>query len=112
MQTCLPAALGSDMGATMATATVEDDDAQLFFEDVLALYLKNPRFVPRPWLASEVVSHLADASTPLVLLTAEPGFGKTAFMAQLAEDHPKWLRYFLRRDQREVLADVGARSFL
>lgn len=33
-------------------------------------------------------------------------------MAQLAHDHPTWLRFFIRRDQRTPLGDVGARSFL
>jgi hypothetical protein len=47
-----------------------------------------------------------------VLLIAEPGIGKSAFLAQLAKDHPEWLRYFIRRDQRTPLGDVGARSFL
>jgi hypothetical protein len=33
-------------------------------------------------------------------------------MAQLAADRPTWLRYFIRRDQRTPLGDVGVRSFL
>jgi len=55
---------------------------------------------------------MAEPDCRFVLLTAEPGAGKTAFMAQLAGDHPAWLRYFIRRDQRTPLGDVGVRSFL
>ena len=47
-----------------------------------------------------------------VLLTAAPGAGKSTFMAQLAKDHDDWPRYFIRRDQRTPLGDVGAHSFL
>jgi tetratricopeptide (TPR) repeat protein len=95
----------------MTTQTVSQTD-DLFFASTVGAYLINPRFVKRDWLMKEVVQRLADDDSPFVLLTAEPGFGKTAFMAQLAHDHPDWPRYFIRRDQREVLADVGARSFL
>jgi hypothetical protein len=84
----------------------------LFFEPIVDGYLANPRFVRRDWLAEEIDHRLSTDRSRFVLLTAEPGFGKSAFMAQLAADHPDWLRYFIRRDQRTPLSDVGARSFL
>ena len=85
---------------------------ELFFASIVEGYLANPRFVQRNWLADAVAQSLQDASHPFVLLTAEPGFGKSVFMAQLAHEHPYWPRYFIRRDQHEPLADVGSRSFL
>lgn len=47
-----------------------------------------------------------------MLLTAEPGAVKSAFMAQLVRDPPDWLRYFIQRDRRSVLAYVSDRSLL
>jgi hypothetical protein len=87
----------------------EDD---LFFNSIIAPYVTNPRFLRRDWLAAEVDERLKDRNSRFVLLTAEPGAGKSTFMAQLATDHPDWPRYFIRRDQRTPLADVGIKSFL
>jgi archaellum biogenesis ATPase FlaH len=72
----------------------------------------NPRFLRREWLAKELDRKLREAGCRFALLTAEPGAGKSVFMAQLAHDHPEWLRYFIRRDQRSVLADVLDKSLL
>ena len=55
---------------------------------------------------------MADPGCRFVLLTAEPGAGKSGFLAQLADDHPDWPRYLIRRDQRQPLADGSARAFL
>lgn len=55
---------------------------------------------------------LDDPQCRLVLLTGEPGAGKSGLLAQLADDHPHWPVYLLRRDQRAPLADGSARSFL
>lgn len=83
----------------------------LFFDALVRNYVeRNPRFVRRGWLAEELDEQLKKPDTQFVLLTAEPGVGKTAFMAQLACDHPDWLRYFIRRDQRSALADVSDKS--
>ena len=87
-------------------------EGDLFFSDVVDSYVNNPRFIRRDWLAEEVKKLLADPDCRFVLLTAEPGAGKSAFMAQLAHDHPDWPRYFIRRDQRGPLADTGTQSFL
>jgi hypothetical protein len=45
-------------------------------------------------------------------LSLNPERSKSAFMAQRAHDHSEWLRYFIRRDQRSVLADVSDKSVL
>ncbi len=84
----------------------------LFFASVIASYYDRPRFVRRDWLADEVAEKFKDPECRFVFLTAEPGSGKSAFMAQLAHDHPDWPRYFIRRDQRTPLGDVGVHSFL
>jgi len=85
----------------------------LFFNSLIQGYVeKNTRFVRRDWLAKQLDQKLAEPGKHFVLLTAAPGAGKSTFMAQLAHDHPDWLRYFIRRDQREVLADVSDKSVL
>lgn len=95
----------------MTNATGESDD--LFFDLLVRGYVEdNRRFVRRDWLAQRLDTKLAEPAKRFVLLTAEPGAGKSVFMAQLAHDHPEWLRYFIRRDQREVLADVSGKSLL
>ncbi len=90
--------------------TTQDDD--LFSEDLVRSYVSNPRFLRRDWLAADVNEKLERPDCRFVLITAEPGAGKSTFMAQLAADHSDWPRYFIRRDQRTPLGDVGARSFL
>jgi hypothetical protein len=88
---------------------------ELFFDTLVSSYVdanKNHRFLRREWLAQGLDRKLAEARHRFVLLSAEPGAGKSVFIAQLAHDHPEWLRYFIRRDQRSVLADVSDRSLL
>ena len=89
------------------------ESQDLFFNSLIEGYVKgNRRFLRRDWLAKELETKLAEPRHRFVLLTAEPGAGKSAFVAQLAHDHPEWLRYFIRRDQHKPLADVSDRSFL
>jgi hypothetical protein len=84
----------------------------LFFDALVRGYVKeNPRFLRRDWLAQALGEKLGKAGR-FVLLIAEPGAGKSVFMAQLAHDHPEWLRYFIRRDQASVLSDVSDKSLL
>jgi hypothetical protein len=90
--------------------TPETDPEDLFFDGVIRRYVGAPRFQQRRWLANLVSAEL-DAGQ-VALLTAEPGFGKSALMAQLAADNPDWLRYFIRRDQRSAAASGDVRSFL
>jgi tetratricopeptide (TPR) repeat protein len=84
----------------------------LFFSDIVASYRDVPRFLRREWLDEELTRHLADPATRFILLTAEPGAGKSAFVAQLADDHHDWPRFFIRRDQVSPVAESDARSFL
>jgi hypothetical protein len=97
----------------LKTRTTAADD--LFFEPLVRRYVdpeQNPRFIRRDWLAAALQEKLEKPGTSFVLLTAQPGAGKSAFMAQLAYDHPEWPRYFIRHDQRTVLADVSTKSLL
>lgn len=95
----------------MATETMPSN-GDLFYESLIQSYVNAPRFVERSWLAERIEAMLAEPNCRFLLLTAEPGAGKTAFMAWLAHQHPNWCRYFIRRDQRTPLGDVGAHSFL
>ncbi|MFE9750462.1 AAA family ATPase [Saccharothrix saharensis] len=69
-------------------------------------------FVRRDWLHERVERALADGDSRYVLVTGEPGAGKTSLLAGLADAHPDWLRYFVRRDSRTALAGGDVASFL
>ena len=84
----------------------------LFYGDLIHAYLNTPLYTPRPWLERLVLGAVEDPDCRFVLLTAEPGAGKTALMAWLAEAHPDWPRYFIRRDSQTPLSSGDARSFL
>jgi hypothetical protein len=88
--------------------SVED----IWFRSVVISYTERRRFIRRPWLTAELEALLADPQCRLVLLTGEPGIGKSAFIAQVAQEHETWAVYFNRRDQRIQLADGSAKSML
>jgi hypothetical protein len=67
-------------------------DEGLFYEALIRAYLAQ-RFVERPWLAEQIQLNLAEQACRLLLLTVVPGAGKTALMAWLADQHPRWPRY-------------------
>ncbi len=89
---------------------------ELFFNSLVQSYVEMPLFVQRSWLEKQVKEELAHPDCRFLLLTAEPGAGKSAFMAQLAHHHNqasnRWCRYFIRRDQQTPLGDPGSHSFL
>ncbi len=80
--------------------------------DLIRSYVDVQGFVERPWLAQRVTEALADPSCRFLLLTAEPGAGKTTLMAWLADRNPDWPRYFIRRNSKAPLSSGDARSFL
>jgi WD40 repeat protein len=84
----------------------------LFSKGLIRSYVNNARFVERPWLADVVEKNLADRGCRFLLLTGEPGSGKTALMAWLARREEGWPRYFIRRDSRVPLNSGDARSLL
>ena len=66
----------------------------------------------RPWLESRVQAALEQPNCDFVLLSGEPGTGKSAFMLELAHDHPDWLRYFIRKDQITPFGEPSPRAVL
>jgi tetratricopeptide (TPR) repeat protein len=84
----------------------------LFYETLIQSYIEAPHFVKRVWLAEQLEEALVDPGCRFLLLTAEPGAGKTAFSAWLAHRHSGWPRYFIRRDSQTPLSSGDARSFL
>jgi hypothetical protein len=89
-----------------------DASADLFFGETVRRYVGAPRFVRRDWLVREVFDALAQPSCRMLLLTGEPGAGKSGLVAQLADENPDWLVYFIRRDQRSPLSAANARAVL
>ena len=96
----------------------ESPSGDLFYATLIKPIVGDARFVGRPWLAKLVKDALARTDNRFVLLTAEPGAGKTAFLAWLAskaidwQRRSIWLRYFIRRDSQTPLSSGDARSFL
>ncbi len=80
------------------------------FEDLIKGYTAD--FVGRKWLVEQVDSLLAHPDCRFVVLTGGPGVGKSAFMAHLAATRVQWLRYFIRRDSRELLSSSDGKTFL
>jgi hypothetical protein len=69
-------------------------------------------FADRPWLKNQIESTIADDEGRFLLLTVEQGAGKTALMAWLADLHPEWPRYFVRRDSQTPLLSGDAWLFV
>ncbi len=69
-------------------------------------------FVERGWLHERIERLLATDDGRVVLVTGEPGAGKTSLLAGLARSRSDWLRYFVRRDSRTALAGGDVQSFL
>ena len=84
----------------------------LFFEEFVQAHLTAPRFIERPWLEDRVNNLLGQSQRPFLLLTAEPGAGKSGLLAWLASRNRNWARYFIRRDQISPLGPPNTRSFL
>src|SRR5512146_1832496 len=68
-------------------------------------------FVGRTWLMEAINHLLEDPGCRFVVLTGEAGTGKTALMAELAKRNPRWLRYFIRRDSRDLLSPSDGKTF-
>lgn len=79
------------------------------FED-LVLARTGPEFVERRWLHDEVERALRVEAGRYVLVTGEPGAGKTSLLAGMTRAHPDWLRYFVppgHRDIQSFLLSLG-----
>lgn len=111
--------LGSEEGVTRLEGSGAEDREQviapqddLFAKELIASLVDDRRFVPRQWLVDRVQEHLDGSDARFVLLTGEPGAGKSALMAHLARLHPEAPRYFIRRDSMTPLRGGDARTFL
>jgi hypothetical protein len=63
----------------VAMAELTSDSDNLFFDAMVRGYVDgNPRFVHRDCLAAQLHDKLKETSCRFVLLTAEPGAGKSA----------------------------------
>ncbi|MEV0295830.1 hypothetical protein [Nocardia sp. NPDC050710] len=91
----------------MTGVTVGD----LFYRPLVETYLDR-FFIERSWLAEAVTELLDEPDCRFVLLTGEPGCGKSAFAAWLAEHEPSALRYFVRRDSMSRASAGDVRSVL
>ncbi|NUK85228.1 ATP-binding protein [Streptomyces lunaelactis] len=69
-------------------------------------------FVERDWLYDEIERALESERGQYVLVTGEPGAGKTSLLAGMARARPDRLRYFFRRDSRTALTGGDIQSFL
>jgi hypothetical protein len=92
--------------------TGRPEDADLFASALISSYVDDVRFVPRPWLVGRVGEALARPDVRFVLVTGEPGSGKTALLAHLARQHQDAPRYFIRRDSVTALEGGDARALL
>ncbi len=84
----------------------------LFHDDLVAAHLAVPGRVARQWLVDDVEARVADPAHRVVLVTGEPGAGKSDLAAGLAARHPDWLRVFIRRDSVTALSGGDAVSTL
>ncbi|MFZ2537050.1 hypothetical protein [Methanothrix sp.] len=94
------------------TQQPNQQEEDIFYRPLIQRYVDSQYFVERKWLSNKVEAYLKNRDHRFLLLTAEPGAGKTAFMAGLAHQHPYWLRYFIRRDSRTPLSSGDAKTFL
>jgi hypothetical protein len=91
---------------------VAGTEDQLFYDKLVASYIGARDYVNRDWLEQEVLERLANPDCRYVLITGEPGAGKTGLIAALARDHPGAPRYFLRRDSTTPMSGGDAVSLL
>jgi hypothetical protein len=69
-------------------------------------------FVERDWLTDRIDSAVTSPGVSLVLISGEPGTGKTSLLAGLARSHPTWLRYFIGGENAGAPAAGDIGSFL
>jgi WD40 repeat protein len=84
----------------------------LFDDQLVQSVLSRPHLVPRPWLERRIDAHLNDPACRIVLVTGEPGAGKSVLLARLAVEWPDSLRYFLRGGGMQPHRSGDVHSFL
>ena len=100
------------MSLRPAPAWYSDVDVDLFSAELVAAHVDDPRFLARPWLGRLADIRLAEPGARFLLVTGEPGSGKTAFMAWLSRQAADRPCYFIRRDSQTPLSSGDARSLL
>ncbi|GHO93811.1 hypothetical protein KSF_038590 [Reticulibacter mediterranei] len=87
-------------------------EEDLFFKPLVEKYVDNDDlFISRSWLTERVKEKLNDPLCRFILITGEPGIGKTTLMAELARQDQNRLRYFLRHDSQTPLREGTLLSF-
>jgi HEAT repeat protein len=84
----------------------------LFYEKLISAYVDSDYYLERRWLEDRLHARLRLPQVRFVLITGKPGAGKSSFAAGMARKNERWLRYFIRRDQRLPLGGTGSRTFL
>ncbi|MFF0513255.1 hypothetical protein [Streptomyces sp. NPDC004250] len=69
-------------------------------------------YVERAWLTERIERALESERGQYVLVTGEPGAGKTSLLAGMARSRPDRLRHFFRRDSRTALTGGDVQAFL
>jgi hypothetical protein len=64
------------------------ETSDLFYSDLIAHFVNAPNAVSRGWLQQEVGARVEQPDCRFVLLTGEPGAGKTGVMTGLAAANP------------------------
>jgi WD40 repeat protein len=83
-----------------------------FDDELIAQLLAVEDYVARPWLERRVLDACDQPGCRIVLVTGEPGAGKSVLLASLARADPRSLRYFLRRDSVRTHRAGDVHSFL
>jgi WD40 repeat protein/energy-coupling factor transporter ATP-binding protein EcfA2 len=104
----------NEQDTTMSSEAASDAtfSLDLFSSSLVSSYVDDRRFVPRAWLLDRVTEAWQRDDARFVLLTGEPGSGKSALMAHLARLHPEATRHFIRRDSITPLQGGDARTLL
>jgi hypothetical protein len=81
------------------------------FEELMAKRYSPQSLVGRAWLVDYVDAFRQNSTIPHLVITGEPGWGKSAFIAHLAE---LWNcpRYFIRADSLSGTTGLAAKPFL
>ncbi len=87
-------------------------DGDLFYKNLIGGQAGADGYVRRAWLEDAVLRRVSKPACRFVLVTGEPGAGKSGLMAGLADRRPDWLRHFIRRDSIVPLSDGSAAEVL
>ena len=84
----------------------------LFYSALIEEYKQRPRRIKRAWLEERLLNALKKTERDFVLISGEPGTGKSSFTLELAAGHPNWPRYLIRKDQVTPFGEPSPRAVL